>query len=76
MLKECIIKIDKLLESYKTRFQMNIHDELSFEVWKGEEFLIPQILEIMQGHEWHFVPVVSDVEAAYDTWANKKGVEI
>lgn len=72
MLKEGIIAIDEFLKDYKTRFIMNIHDELQFELWKGEEFLIPQILEIMQGHDWHMVPIVSDVEIAEDTWANKK----
>jgi DNA polymerase-1 len=71
MLKECIIKIDKLLEYYKTRFIMNIHDELQFEVWKGEEFLIPQILDIMQGHDWHEIPIVADVEVTFNTWADK-----
>jgi DNA polymerase-1 len=71
MLKECIIKIDKLLQQFQTRFIMNIHDELSFEVWQGEEFLIPQILEIMQNHEWHEIPIVADVEVTFNTWADK-----
>lgn len=72
MLKDGIIKIDRLLLSYKSRFIMNIHDELQFEIWKGEEFLIPEILKIMQGHDWHFVPIVSDVEIARNTWADKE----
>lgn len=72
MLKEGIIEIDRLLLSYKSRFIMNIHDELQFEIWKGEEFLIPEILKIMQSHNWHYVPIVSDVEVAYSTWADKE----
>ena len=72
MLKEGIIEIDKLLLNYKSRFIMNIHDELMFEIWKGEEFLIPEILKIMQSHEWHYVPIVSDVEVARTTWAEKE----
>ena len=72
MLKDGIIKIDKLLQGYKSRFIMNIHDELMFEIWKGEELLIPEILKIMQGHDWHYVPIVSDVEIATDTWATKE----
>lgn len=76
MLKEGIIAIDELLKPYKTRFIMNIHDELQFEVWKGEEFLIPQILQLMQGHDWHMVPIVSDVEIAEESWADKKEMEV
>lgn len=72
MLKEGIIKIDRLLQKHKSRFIMNIHDELQFEIWKGEEFLIPQILQIMQDHDWHYVPIVSDVEIARNTWADKE----
>ena len=72
MLKEGIIEIDRLLLNYKSRFIMNIHDELQFEIWKGEEFLIPEILKIMQSHEWHYVPIVSDVEVARTTWAEKE----
>lgn len=75
MLKECIIEIDALLMEYKSRFIMNIHDELQFEIWKGEEFLIEKLLKIMQTHDWHYVPVVSDVEIATDTWATKKDWE-
>jgi DNA polymerase I len=75
MLKECMIEIDALLLNHKTRFIMNIHDELQFEVWAGEEFLIAEILKIMQGHDWHYVPIVSDVEIAKDNWADKKDWE-
>jgi DNA polymerase I len=76
MLKECTILISELLENYNTRMILQVHDEIQFEVWAGEEHLIPQILQIMQGHEWHYVPIVSDVEVAKETWAEKKKVEV
>lgn len=69
LMKECILKIDRFLEPYKTRMVLTVHDELQFEVWKGEEFLIPQILDIMQNHPWHLVPIVSDPEVTYTNWA-------
>jgi len=74
MLKEKIIEIDKLLLPYKTRFQMNIHDELSFEFYKGEEFLIPLIKQIMEDVDWMVVPVISDLEITTTNWADKKEV--
>ena len=74
MLKDKIIEVDKLLSPYKTRFQMNIHDELSFEVYKGEEFLIPAIKKIMEDVDWMTVPVVADVEITHTNWAEKEDI--
>ena len=74
MLKDKIIEVDKLLLPYKSRFQMNIHDELSFEIYKGEEFLIPAIKKIMEDVDWMTVPVVADVEVTKTNWAEKENV--
>lgn len=73
MLKEKIIDIDNLLSKYHSRLQMNIHDELSFEIYKGEEFLIKQIIEIMEDVPYMTIPVVADVDYTETNWAEKKG---
>jgi DNA polymerase-1 len=75
MLKEKIIEVDDLLTPYKSRFQMNIHDELSFEIYNGEEFLIPAIKKIMEDIDWMTVPVVADVEVTHTNWAEKEDVK-
>jgi DNA polymerase-1 len=75
MLKEKIVEVDKLLLPYKSRFQMNIHDELSFEIYNGEEFLIPMLKKVMETVDWMTVPVVADVEVTYTNWAEKEDVE-
>lgn len=74
MLKEKIIEVDKLLLGYKSRFQMNIHDELSFEIANGEEFLVPLLKQIMEQVDWMTVPVVADVEVTKTNWAEKENV--
>jgi DNA polymerase-1 len=74
MLKEKIIEVDQLLQFYKSRFQMNIHDEMSFEIADGEEFLIPFIKEIMEQVDWMTVPVVADVEKTTTNWAEKENI--
>jgi DNA polymerase-1 len=76
MLKEKIIKVYELLKFYKSRFQMNIHDELSFEIYEDEEFLIPIIKEIMEDVDWMIVPVVADVEKTKTSWAEKESVKL
>ena len=76
MLKEKIIEVHELLKFYKSRFQMNIHDELSFEIYEGEEFLIPILKEIMEDVDWMVVPVVADVEKTKTSWAEKEDVKL
>jgi DNA polymerase-1 len=71
MLKSKIVEIDNLLSKYKSRFQMNIHDELSFEIYDGEEFLIDKIKEIMEDVPSMTVPVVSELETTETNWAEK-----
>lgn len=60
----------------KTRFQMQIHDELSWE-WNPED--PPEIFfkfkEIMEDWSAAEIPVIADMEATTTTWADKKEIE-
>lgn len=70
MMKECIIAIDEYLqkEKAKTRMILTVHDELQFELWTGEEYLIPEIKNIMERHDWHLIPIVAEVEYSSKNW--------
>ena len=57
--------------NYKSRFQMNIHDEMSFELVEGEEHIIFEIQKIMQEYDDGLVPIVADLEVSKTSWANK-----
>ena len=59
----------------KSRWQMQIHDELSWEKWKDEDTVFFDFQNIMQDWPDGMVPIVADMEVATDTWANKKGIE-
>lgn len=72
MLKSKIVEVDALLKPYKSRFQMNIHDEMSFEIYEGEDFLIEKIKAIMESVPKMIVPVVAEVEVASTNWAEKE----
>ena len=72
MLKSKIVDVDNLLTPYKSRFQMNIHDEMSFEIYEGEEFLVDKIKAIMEDVPKMIVPVVAEVEVASKNWAEKE----
>ena len=50
---------------------MNIHDECSFEIYKGEEHIIPELQNIMQQLEGSLIPILADLEITYTTWDEK-----
>lgn len=59
----------------KSRFQMQIHDELSWEKHKDEAKVFTTFKHIMEDWEDTLVPIVADMELSTTTWANKKEVE-
>lgn len=76
-LKNRIYEIDKYIQKnkLKTRLQMQIHDELSYELYPGEEKHIEEFRKIMQTWENTLVPIVADLEFSTTTWANKEEVD-
>lgn len=76
-LKECIIAVDHLLKDYKSKFVMNVHDELSFFIHPQEQFLVKKIKGIMEKQrDWAYVPIVADVEVTTTNWYEKRGVAV
>jgi DNA polymerase-1 len=78
MLKDYIVRIGEFLQenNCKTKLFANIHDELQFSVYEGEEWIFPYIKQIMEDVDWMKVPVVVDLEITESTWANKFDVEL
>lgn len=78
LLKYKIVELDKFFidNNYKTRIQMNIHDEISFIVPKNEIHLTHQIKAIMEHVENTLVPIVAEQELSTTTWADKKGFSL
>jgi DNA polymerase I-like protein with 3'-5' exonuclease and polymerase domains len=74
-LKSKIIEIDRYLADKHSRFQMNIHDELSF-IWdERDDFSIfYDIKRIMETWEDCMVPIVADMEITHTNWAEKEEV--
>ena len=72
-LKYKICDIDKFIQdnNLKTRIQMQIHDELVFEIPKEELWVIPKIKSIMEDWDDAIVPLIAEVEISNTTWAAK-----
>lgn len=76
-LKKAIIEMGELLRGYDSCMIMPIHDEQSFKIYKHEEYLIPQLLNIMQSvFTWCVVPVTAGVEVSTTYWSDKKDMEV
>lgn len=75
-LKEAIIRLDAYLKDKRTKMVIPIHDEIQFDLHKEEEWVIPELLKIMQDtFDWCLVPVTAGVEISYTNWKDKKEME-
>lgn len=74
LLKGRIKAVDKYIQEHhlKSKIQMQIHDELSYEVYPGEEQHVMEFKRIMQEFDDTMVPIVADLEFTSTTWADKK----
>lgn len=59
----------------KSRFQMNIHDELSWEKAIGEAEVFSVFQKIMQTWDEGLVPIIADMEITRTTWSEKVEVK-
>lgn len=74
LLKERIKEVDEYIQSnnLRSRLQMQIHDELSYEIYPGEEHHVAEFQKIMQKFEGTYVPIVADLEFTTTSWADKE----
>lgn len=74
LLKRKINEVCNFLKqnNLKTKFQMNIHDEVSFELHKDEHWIIPKIKEIMNNLPQSPVPIKVGIEITHTTWDEAK----
>jgi DNA polymerase I-like protein with 3'-5' exonuclease and polymerase domains len=58
----------------KSKAQMNIHDEISWECFTGEEPVFFKVKELMEHWPDTSVPIVAEMDITKTTWADKKTV--
>jgi len=74
LLKGRIKEVDEYIQAnhLKSRMQMQIHDEISYEIYPGEEEHVLKFKEIMQKFDGSYVPIVADLEFTTTSWADKE----
>lgn len=77
-LKLKIIELDDYIQTkqLKSRMQMNIHDEVDFEIWPGEKHQLFEFKKIMEAWPEGQVPIVADPDWSETNWAEKKELAI
>lgn len=77
-LKYRIRKIWEYLQAngYKSRLQMQIHDELVFELHKDDPPLAKKLKQIMEDWPDALVPIVAEGEITNTSWADKRELEL
>ena len=72
-LKLKIIELYQYMKQHniKSKLQMQIHDELSWEKYKNEDFVFFAFKDIMETWKDGLVPIVADMELTTTTWAEK-----
>lgn len=57
----------------KSRMIWNVHDENLFEIWYGEEHIIPELVEIMSNvYPYKYLPLTCGPEVSARSWADKQ----
>ena len=77
LLKERIKEVDEYIQKnhLKSRMQMQIHDEISYEIYPGEEKHVMEFKRIMQRFDGSYVPIIADLEFTTTSWADKEEVD-
>lgn len=77
-LKLKLIELDDYIQTkqLKSRMQMNIHDEVDFEIWPGEKHQLFEFKKIMEEWPEGQVPIVADPDWSETNWAEKKELAI
>lgn len=78
MFKNFVVQINDFFRANncKSKALANIHDEIQFLIYDGEEWIYPHIKQIMEDVDWMQVPVVVDLELTKTCWAEKKEVHL
>ena len=76
-LKLKIIELYEFMQKHnlKSKLQMQIHDELSWCLYEGEEKYFIELQKIMETWDDTLVPIVADMEVTHTNWAEKYEVE-
>lgn len=77
-LKEKILIVDKFFEEKQVQSQilMPVHDELIFEIFDGEEWVVPHLCEMMMHSPKLLIPLVVEPDFTNTNWAEKEAYHI
>ena len=73
IVKISMVEIFNLLKKHQSKLRLQVHDEFVISGHKKEEFLIPQIIKIMESaYKSKHLPLTVGVDFSTKQWGNKK----
>lgn len=77
IVKIAMVRTHNRLKDHSSRLILQIHDELIFEVADGEEYLVAQLKEIMEGvYPFRSLPMTCGVDKSNKSWHDKEPVDV
>lgn len=77
LLKSALIKLHKLFKEWKVKSRVlyTIHDELMWELYNGEEWLIEKVRDVLQNEgNWSVIPIDCGTSLSTTNWYEKKEI--
>ena len=72
IVKISMVEIFELLQKHKSKLRLQVHDEFVISGYKNEQFLIPQIIKIMEGaYPYKHLPLTVGIEFSTKKWGEK-----
>jgi DNA polymerase-1 len=77
VLKRAMMRVGRVLDNYKSKMIMTIHDEIVVEIHESEEKFLPkQIVRLMGDNPELIIPLKVSVERANGNWHNLEKVNL
>lgn len=76
IVKKAMVNLAPFLNSYKSRMLLQIHDELLFEISYDEQYIIEEIVDIMQkAYNYNTLPLTAGCDFSKTDWHRKEAYE-
>ena len=76
-IKSAMVELYNFLKPYKSNMILQVHDELIFEVYKGEEHIVSTIKRIMENQRpTAYLPYTVGVDIAEHSWFDKEAYNV
>ena len=76
IVKVAMVELYEFLRNYKSKMILQVHDEILFQIVKGEEHILPELNRIMRdAYPYTHLPLTCGSDYSNTNWHEKKGIK-